>query len=406
MTGKCVRDVERYQALLSSLLQEEENRVCADCKAKGPRWASWNIGVFVCIRCAGIHRNLGVHISRVKSVNLDQWTQEQIQCMQEMGNKKANRLYEAHLPDSFRRPQADPSVEAFIREKYEKKKYMDRSVDLSAYRKEPTDTQKKSAAPTPEAPKKEDPLPPKTSPPRAAEPVVDLLGLDTPVSSSISNGKPNGRLQSELDLFGPSPSASFPDSSMSLPTAPLPGSSSSVPENLNLFPESGSKAEESGKKQMSKDSILSLYGSQAPSMPAQGAMFMAPAQMAYPATYSGYPGMAQGSGLLGGMVAQTPGMVAPMGIPAGYMGNVQPAMMGLPNGMMAQQAGYGIGVAAVPQSIYGVPPAQQMQWNVAQMSHQMAGMNFYGANGMVAYGPPMGGGAPVTNQTLSTQMWK
>lgn len=45
----------------------------------GPRWASWNTGVFICIRCAGIHRNLGVHISRVKSVNLDQWTPEQIQ---------------------------------------------------------------------------------------------------------------------------------------------------------------------------------------------------------------------------------------------------------------------------------------------------------------------------------------
>ena len=45
----------------------------------GPRWASWNLGVFICIRCAGIHRNLGVHISRVKSVNLDSWTQEQIE---------------------------------------------------------------------------------------------------------------------------------------------------------------------------------------------------------------------------------------------------------------------------------------------------------------------------------------
>lgn len=45
----------------------------------GPRWASWNLGVFMCIRCAGIHRNLGVHISRVKSVNLDSWTPEQIE---------------------------------------------------------------------------------------------------------------------------------------------------------------------------------------------------------------------------------------------------------------------------------------------------------------------------------------
>ena len=44
----------------------------------GPRWASWNLGVFLCIRCAGIHRNLGVHVSKVKSVNLDSWTSEQI----------------------------------------------------------------------------------------------------------------------------------------------------------------------------------------------------------------------------------------------------------------------------------------------------------------------------------------
>ncbi len=69
---------EKYQAILSALLKEEDNKYCADCDAKGPRWASWNLGIFVCIRCAGIHRNLGVHISRVKSVNLDQWTAEQI----------------------------------------------------------------------------------------------------------------------------------------------------------------------------------------------------------------------------------------------------------------------------------------------------------------------------------------
>ncbi|MEQ2240449.1 Stromal membrane-associated protein 1 [Ilyodon furcidens] len=61
----------------------------------------------MCIRCAGIHRNLGVHISRVKSVNLDQWTPEQIQSMVDMGNTRARQLYEAHLPENFRRPQTD-----------------------------------------------------------------------------------------------------------------------------------------------------------------------------------------------------------------------------------------------------------------------------------------------------------
>ena len=53
--------------------------ICLASPTTGPRWASWNLGVFLCIRCAGIHRNLGVHISRVKSVNLDSWTPEQME---------------------------------------------------------------------------------------------------------------------------------------------------------------------------------------------------------------------------------------------------------------------------------------------------------------------------------------
>lgn len=44
----------------------------------GTRWASWNLGVFLCIRCGGLHRRLGTHISRVKSINLDKWTDEQV----------------------------------------------------------------------------------------------------------------------------------------------------------------------------------------------------------------------------------------------------------------------------------------------------------------------------------------
>jgi len=117
---------ERLQVLLQKMLQEEDNKYCVDCDSKGPRWVSWNLGIFLCIRCAGIHRNLGVHISKVKSVNLDSWTPQQVASMQIMGNSKARAVYEAGVPEDFRRPQSDSSLEQFIRNKYEKKKYIAR----------------------------------------------------------------------------------------------------------------------------------------------------------------------------------------------------------------------------------------------------------------------------------------
>ncbi|NWI68687.1 SMAP2 protein, partial [Todus mexicanus] len=236
--------------------------------------------------------------------------------------------------------------------------------------------------------KKEETQQSRKSSPKSTEPVMDLLGLDAPVTSTVTNGRPNS-LEKDLDLFASVGSNS--DSRKVTGSMPTAGSAGSVPENLNLFPEPGGKGDEVGKKQLSKDSILSLYGSQTPQLPAQGAMFMAPAQMAYPAAaYPGFPGVAPSSSMMGGMMAPSA------------------AVIGVPNGMMAaQQAGYVAGMAAVPQPVYGVQPAQQLQWNIAQMTQQMAGMNFYGANGVMGYGQSMGGGgAQGSNQSLSTQMWK
>ena len=84
-------DPKKNEKILAELLKEEANKYCADCgqkgkripndsfyRFKGTRWASWNIGVFLCIKCGGLHRKLGTHISRVKSVTLDKWTDEQI----------------------------------------------------------------------------------------------------------------------------------------------------------------------------------------------------------------------------------------------------------------------------------------------------------------------------------------
>ncbi|XP_062365268.1 stromal membrane-associated protein 2 isoform X5 [Cinclus cinclus] len=344
-----------------------------------------------------------------------------------MGNGKANRLYEAYLPENFRRPQTDQAVESFIRDKYEKKKYMDRSIDISAFRKEKDDKWKRSN----ESERKLEPIifekvkmpqkkdetqqSRKSSP--KSEPVMDLLGLDAPVTTAVTNGRPSS-LEKDLDLFASMGSSS--DSRKVVGSMPTSGSAGSVPENLNLFPEPGGKGEEVGKKQLSKDSILSLYGSQTSQVPAQGAMFMAPAQLGYPTSpYPGFPGVPPSSSIMGGIMAPSvgmlaqpgaAGMVAPVAIPAGYVGNV----LGVPNGMMgAQQPGYVAGVAAVPQPVYGVQPAQQLQWNLAQVTQQMAGMNFYGANGMMGYGQSMGGGggggggaAQGSNPSLSSPLWK
>ena len=93
------REKEKNAKILVDLLKLPENRFCADCGAKHPRWASTNLRVFMCIRCSGIHRNLGVHISKVKSVTLDGWATELVQGMKDMGgNSVANEVYEAFLP--------------------------------------------------------------------------------------------------------------------------------------------------------------------------------------------------------------------------------------------------------------------------------------------------------------------
>ncbi|KAJ5548172.1 hypothetical protein N7513_005406 [Penicillium frequentans] len=111
------------QQTIKSLLKLESNKICADCKRnKHPRWASWNLGVFVCIRCSGIHRGMGTHISRVKSVDLDTWTDEQVHSVVKWGNGRANKYWEdklapGHVP-------SDAKIENFIRTKYESKRWV------------------------------------------------------------------------------------------------------------------------------------------------------------------------------------------------------------------------------------------------------------------------------------------
>ncbi|KAF8139621.1 hypothetical protein EV363DRAFT_1310133, partial [Boletus edulis] len=112
---------ERNAKILRELVKQPDNKLCADCKRNDPRWASWNLGVYLCIRCSGIHRGMGTHISRVKSIDLDMWTPEQMESIQRWGNCRANMYWEARLKAGHVPP--DHKMESFIRSKYESRRW-------------------------------------------------------------------------------------------------------------------------------------------------------------------------------------------------------------------------------------------------------------------------------------------
>jgi len=112
------------------LLEIPGNEVCADCNAEGPQWASINFGVTLCIECSGIHRSLGVHITKVRSITLDTWEPEILKVMAELGNSIVNRILEADTGGKDKpRPDAMRAIrEVYIGEKYKEKKFVNRDV--------------------------------------------------------------------------------------------------------------------------------------------------------------------------------------------------------------------------------------------------------------------------------------
>lgn len=110
------------QRRLTAILNKPGNRECADCGSKNPRWISITLGVVVCIRCCGMHRSLGAHISKMKSVSLDTWTNEMLTTMERLDNDIANRFWENKL-DRAKPTESSTThtMDTFIRSKYDRK---------------------------------------------------------------------------------------------------------------------------------------------------------------------------------------------------------------------------------------------------------------------------------------------
>ncbi|XP_038235220.1 arf-GAP with GTPase, ANK repeat and PH domain-containing protein 2 isoform X2 [Dermochelys coriacea] len=124
--NKARMDSQSEAVAIQAIRNARGNSLCVDCGAPNPTWASLNLGALICIECSGIHRNLGTHLSRVRSLDLDDWPLELTLVLTSIGNETANSIWEKNT-QGRRKPTCESSREereSWIRAKYEQRVFL------------------------------------------------------------------------------------------------------------------------------------------------------------------------------------------------------------------------------------------------------------------------------------------
>uniref|UniRef100_A0A671NLK3 Arf-GAP with coiled-coil, ANK repeat and PH domain-containing protein n=1 Tax=Sinocyclocheilus anshuiensis TaxID=1608454 RepID=A0A671NLK3_9TELE len=120
--------IVKGESILQRVQSLPGNEICCDCGQADPRWASINLGNLLCIECSSIHRSLGVHCSKVRSLTLDTWEPELMKLMCELGNTVINQIYEGACEEQgLKKPGPNSSrseKEAWIKAKYVQRKFL------------------------------------------------------------------------------------------------------------------------------------------------------------------------------------------------------------------------------------------------------------------------------------------
>nr|XP_020475454.1 arf-GAP with SH3 domain, ANK repeat and PH domain-containing protein 1 isoform X5 [Monopterus albus] len=111
------------KAIIEDVLRMPGNEVCCDCGAADPKWLSTNLGILTCIECSGIHREMGVHISRIQSMELDKLGTSELLLAKNVGNSRFNEIMEGNLPSPS--PKPTPSSDMTVRKEFINAKYVD-----------------------------------------------------------------------------------------------------------------------------------------------------------------------------------------------------------------------------------------------------------------------------------------